>query len=345
MYPLRTDLEERFLKWWLLTPEFTRRASKLQARTVLPKINKGSLAQLPVPVPSSTEQRRIVEILEEHFSHLDAATAGITTAQARLQRLDGDVLASEYRQLLGEPVALPPAPAGVDDSHLPDLPASWTWQRLGDLADVVGGVTKDAKRQGDPSFVEVPYLRVANVQRGRLDLTDVTRIRVSEEKAATLRLLPGDVLLNEGGDRDKLGRGWVWEDQIPDCIHQNHVFRARVRGATLRPDLLSYAANTIGARWCKGNATQSVNLASISLRKIRLMPVPVPPQEQQDEISSRITERRASYQRLASSLTAVQRHSRALRRSLLSAAFTGRLTGRSGDLDVAEELAARDGAA
>lgn len=80
MYPLRTNLEERFLKWWLLTPEFTRRASRLQARTVLLKINKSSLAQLPVPVPSRMEQRRIVEILEEHLSRLDVATAVITAA-------------------------------------------------------------------------------------------------------------------------------------------------------------------------------------------------------------------------------------------------------------------------
>ncbi|MGH8931455.1 MAG: hypothetical protein ACRDZO_12725 [Egibacteraceae bacterium] len=87
----------------------------------------------------------------------------------------------------------------------------WPWTTLGEIAELKGGVTKDSKRQHDHSFVEVPYLRVANVQRGCLDLREVATIRVAPEKAKLLRLQYGDVLLNEGGDRDKLGRGWVWQ--------------------------------------------------------------------------------------------------------------------------------------
>jgi type I restriction enzyme S subunit len=87
-----------------------------------------------------------------------------------------------------------------------------TGSGLGEIAEVVGGVTKDAKRQADPSLIEVPYLRVANVQRGRLDLSMIATIRTSSVQAQKLRLEKGDVLLNEGGDRDKLGRGWVISD-------------------------------------------------------------------------------------------------------------------------------------
>ena len=82
------------------------------------------------------------------------------------------------------------------------LPAGWRWSTLGQVADVVGGVTKDSKRDGRPDLVEVPYLRVANVQRGRIDLTQVLTICVPAQTAAKLELKRGDVLFNEGGDRD-----------------------------------------------------------------------------------------------------------------------------------------------
>src|SRR5690349_7635001 len=108
-------------------------------------------------------------------------------------------------------------------TSLPSIPSSWAWTTLGEIAEVVGGVTKDTKKQSDPALPLVPYLRVANVQRGRIDLRSVAEIRVPSATAERLRLRPGDVLLNEGGDRDKLGRGWIWEGQLSECIHQNHV--------------------------------------------------------------------------------------------------------------------------
>jgi type I restriction enzyme S subunit len=165
-----------------------------------------------------------------------------------------------------------------------ELPQGWKWTTLGSIADVVGGITKDSKKQTAVGLVEVPYLRVANVQRGYLDLSRVTRIHVAPAKAAQLALRPGDVLLNEGGDRNKLGRGWVWEGQIPDCIHQNHVFRARIRHDVLDPRLLSWYANDVDHRWFEINGSQSVNLASISLSKIKTFPIPVPPVAEQRRI-------------------------------------------------------------
>ena len=190
---------------------------------------------------------------------------------------------------------------------------------------MVGGITKDASKQGDPSFVEVPYLRVANVQRGRLDLRTIARIRVPPAKLEQLRLEPGDVLLNEGGDRDKLGRGWVWAGEIEDCITQNHVFRARPRPGTLHPKLLSWAANSLGGPWCERNGKQSVNLASISLKRIRLMPVPVPPLDAQPELVQRLEDLHDRSARLDTVIEGQLARGAALRRSLLASAFSGRL--------------------
>jgi type I restriction enzyme S subunit len=287
-----------------------------------------------------TEQRRIVDILEDHLSRLDSATQGLDLASARLAILQDRFIRAT---LLGEsaPGAREPGSlehAGVDDGHIPALPEGWHWRRLGELAEVVGGITKDAKRQSDPQLVETPYLRVANVQRGRLDLTHVTTIKVPASRARALQLQPGDVLLNEGGDRDKLARGWIWEGQIDRCIYQNHVFRARIRDDQIDPRLLSWAANTLGAPWAERNGRQSVNLASISLSKIRLMPIPVPPRRLQSRLAEAITDQLQTIDRLITELVSARRRSTALRRALLHAAFSGRLTARAIDSEMVEEL-------
>lgn len=295
-----------------------------------------------VPVAPVTEQRRIVEVLEDHLSRLDAASTLLSSAVARWEALWQTAAEGELtgRRVTGERNESPGlSEEGVDDGALPQLPFGWRWQRLRDVADVVGGVTKDAKRQTDPSLVEIPYLRVANVQRGFLDLANVTTIRVPRPTAEGLRLMAGDVLLNEGGDRDKLGRGWVWEGQIDGCIHQNHVFRARVRDSAIDPYLLSWAANTIGGRWCERNGRQSVNLASISLSRIRLMPVPVPPRVDQPAILGRLNALLEGGRKLRSNARAASTRAESLRRSLLYTAFSGRLTGARTDEEIMQELA------
>src|SRR4051794_21359658 len=124
--------------------------------------------------------------------------------------------------------------------HLPELPRGWAWATLRQIAELKGGITKGQRRANNVLIREVPYLRVANVQRGFLDLAEVKTIEAEEDEIAELRLRAGDVLFNEGGDRDKLGRGWIWRGEIPECIHQNHVFRARLRSPGIQPKLVSW---------------------------------------------------------------------------------------------------------
>lgn len=270
------------------------------------------------------DQRQIVRTLDEYLSRLDAGVKTLREARARAASLDEAWILKNL---------------GVDgssnvlvDGHLPELPQGWRWEELGAVAEVVGGITKDGKNQGTPGFVEVPYLRVANVQRGRLDLSSVATILASPERASALALQEGDVLLNEGGDRDKLARGWVWEGQIEDCIHQNHVFRARPSDA-VHPEWLAWCANTYGTRWAQRHGRQSVNLASISLRTIKTMPIPVPPSWIQDERLAQIRGIVESASRVRSQIDASLTRAAALRRSLFTAAFTGWLTDTDSDSD------------
>jgi type I restriction enzyme, S subunit len=292
------------------------------------KLTKSQMAAIPVPAPPFREQQRIVSALEDHLSLLDAGVSVLAVVSRRLARLRDHTIRAgcngSLTSSMGRVGARLPG-VGLHDGELPPIPSTWRWGRLHEVADVVGGITKDAKRQSDASLDEVPYLRVANVQRGRIDLTNVATIRAPRNKIEQLVLRPGDVLLNEGGDRDKLARGWVWEGQIPVCIHQNHVFRARVRDGILDPRILAWHANSFGKAWAEANGKQSVNLASISLSKIRLMPVPIPPTDEQQEIVRAIEGQIDRADRLSQSISTAARRTNQLRQSVLAEAFTGRL--------------------
>lgn len=111
-------------------------------------------------------------------------------------------------------------------------------------------------------------MRVANVQRGYLNLSEVKYVQATTLERQKLRLIKGDILMNEGGDRDKLGRGWVWDDEIENCIHQNHVFRVRLKDKRFPSKWISYFTNEFGQKYFFDKGQQTTNLASISKTKV-----------------------------------------------------------------------------
>ena len=157
-----------------------------------------------------------------------------------------------------------------------ELPKVWKWSRLAEIADIKGGITKDQKKNYYNGR-SVPYLRVANVQRGYLDLSEIKKIEASEELIYRLLLQDGDVLFTEGGDRDKLGRGCVWNGEISECIYQNHIFRARFYLDSMYSQIISWFGNSFGQIYFMKEGKQTTNLASINLTKLRNFPIPIIP--------------------------------------------------------------------
>ncbi len=194
----------------------------------------------------------------------------------------------------------------------------------GEITEIVGGVTVDQKRRPDDP-VAVPYLRVANVQRGHIDLTEIKTIVVERDTAARLKLMPRDILLNEGGDRDKIGRGWVWDGSVPLMIHQNHVFRARPRCEGVNAYFISNYANEMGRRFFMEQGKQTTNLASISMSKLSQLPVPLPPPAEVAEILRRLADALVAADDATKQLDAEAADAARLKQSILKSAFEGRL--------------------
>lgn len=216
-------------------------------------------------------------------------------------------------------------PASPDITELPDLPEGWAWSTLRAIAELKGGITKGQKRRPGDVLRTIPYLRVANVQRGFLDLREVKCIEATEEEVDELRLVPGDMLFNEGGDRDKLGRGWVWRSEIPECIHQNHVFRARLYLPDVEAKFVSWYGNSFGRQYFIDEGRQTTNLASINLSKLGALPVALPPVAEQHRIVAEGERRLSVIDELEATTEANLKRAGRLRQAILKRAFEGKL--------------------
>lgn len=205
------------------------------------------------------------------------------------------------------------SPNGSNDDDW--LPPSWTVVRFEDVALVSGGVTL-GRKLGERKTVSLPYLRVANVKRGEIDLTVIKEVLIGEDEVERYALRKNDLLMTEGGDWDKVGRAAIWRAEIPVCLHQNHVFRARMRSADIVPFWFEiYFNSPIGRTYFESASKQTTNLASINMRQVRNCQIPIPPLAEQRRIVAKVDQLMALVDQLEAQLAA----SRATAANLLAA--------------------------
>ncbi|WP_280248735.1 restriction endonuclease subunit S [Nocardia abscessus] len=255
------------------------------------------VARIRVPMPNMPEQRRIAEVLDQVDTLRDKRRKSI----ALLDDLAESIFLDMFE-----------VPGSVTES----MP-------LGSLADVSSGITKGRKVPPNTTLHPVPYLAVANVQDKRLILDGVKQIDATEMEIERYRLKTNDLLLTEGGDPDKLGRGTLWRNELDECIHQNHIFRVRLKGElTVRPTYLNWVISSRrGRRYFLRSAKQTTGIASINATQLRSFPVPIAPIATQQRFEDRI-EAVAGCQRHHE---AALNHLDALFASIQSRAFRGEL--------------------
>ncbi|MBB3059720.1 N-6 DNA methylase [Microbulbifer rhizosphaerae] len=205
---------------------------------------------------------------------------------------------------------------------LDEVPEHWVVTRLKHISRLQSGIAKG--RTVSENAITVPMLRVANVQDGYVKLDDVHTIQIEPEELDRYSLKAGDLLMNEGGDNDKLGRGTVWQAKINPCIHQNHVFAVRVFGC--EPEWVALFTQSSYAKFYFYSVSkQSTNLASIASSSIKEAPILLPPKHERAEIMAylkQVQERLdALLEKSASQISLLQER----RSALMSAAVTGKI--------------------
>lgn len=288
-----SKVRAEYLRLVIRTSAFQKRVSRLRSgNTTKARIRPAQFEALRVPVPSLDEQ--------------DALITAYTAALSRAAQLEQEAEAIEragwqaFETALGvaPPPPLPDRPVFVARfkdverwSHesilrtLTELPitSSARMVPLGQYGKVSYGIQKSPANR--PGTHARPYLRVANVQRGVLDLREIKYINVPDEEMPKLRLEIGDVLLCEGNSPDLVGRGAIWRGEIADCAHQNHVLRVRLDQSKLLPEFVLAVINSShGQSYFRSKAKRTTNLASINSKEVAGLPIPDIDIEQQQDL-------------------------------------------------------------
>jgi len=228
------------------------------------ELSKVVVEKFTIPLPPLEDQVCIATLL----SRVEAL---ISTRKDNLRLLD-EFLKSTFLEMFG-----------IKSGEY----KGWKLGKLVRYAEIVSGVTK-GKRYKNEDLIEIPYMRVANVQDGYFNLEEIKTIHVTQLEIEKYALVRGDILLTEGGDPDKLGRGSVWEGQIKRCIHQNHIFRVRVSDwKEANPYYLSALIGSIyGKSYFLKAAKQTTGIASINSTQLKGFPLIIPPIDLQNDYAA-----------------------------------------------------------
>ena len=303
-------VEAPFLRYLLEHHSLSGTLARMSTGTTIAHLPQQQLRRVPVPLPPLDEQRRIVDLLEDHLSRLDAADNYLDAARRRLVAMERAALATCREGVL---------------------------QPLADVTAIQGGIQKQPRRA--PKHNAYPFLRVANVTARGLELDDVHQIELFNGELDRLRLHAGDLLVVEGnGSASQIGRAAIWDGSIADSVHQNHLIRVRPLDGLL-PEYLEAVWNSPQNRATLTDVSSSSSgLYTLSVSKLKQLSVPVPRVERQRELVDEVVAVREAQIRLDASIAAAMTRRQALRRALLAAAFSGRLTGAAADLWATEEL-------
>lgn len=320
----RPELAPGFLYRLVQAEEFIGRVVARSTGVSYPAIAPTSLARLDIWLPPLSEQQAIAGWLDERTRRIDELVA----AKRRLI----DLLVEQRTTVISHAVtkgldpAAPMKPSGID--WLGDVPGHWEVKRLKFISHLQTGLTLGKKHTDEEQgrLVLRPYLRVANVQDGWLDLDHITEVEVLPERIARYELRAGDVLMTEGGDFDKLGRGYVYEGQIDGCLHQNHIFAVRPDARRLDSRFLASMMSCLhGRNYFTKTSQQTTNLASTNATKLGDFPIPLPPMAEQTQIMARVAKIAARLDSLTVATESAIARLTEYRQALISAAVTGKI--------------------
>ncbi|MEU0061750.1 restriction endonuclease subunit S [Streptomyces albidoflavus] len=254
-------------------PDYLARFIKERSGTILQWVRAttadnfpvANLKNLQMPLPPVEMQRRIVQVLD----CVDSLRDKRRQAVALLDELTQSI----FLDMFGDPVSNPL-----------ELPMS----TLGGIGEVQGGLQLSGKRSELP--VQVPYLRVANVYRNKLQLGEIKEMRASAAEVERTLLRDGDLLVVEGhGNPREIGRAAIWDGSISPCVHQNHLIRVRVDKRLAHPDFVVHYINSPGGRQhLLGGARTTSGLNTISVSVVKNTPVALPDVEQQSRFADRV---------------------------------------------------------
>ncbi|OFP63671.1 hypothetical protein HMPREF2978_09585 [Corynebacterium sp. HMSC074C01] len=289
-----SEIDARYLAHYLLSQKDA--LQSLGTGATFKELSKSRAADIRIPLPPLDEQRRIAAILDE-VGRLTSIQIKKVEGLEALKR----VVVEEFLKARGDQEV-----------------------ELGTISEIQSGITKGRKVSKESTTSIVPYLSVSNVKDGFLQLHPIKEINATNDEISRYQLQRGDIVLTEGGDPDKLGRGTVWNNEIPVCIHQNHIFRVRIlKGATvMTPEVLAaILSSSRPKKHFLRSAKQTTGIASINKSQLSRTPIPNLTRDEVKALSLQIELLKSEQERAETQRSSLEK----LRQSLSTRAFQGEL--------------------
>lgn len=266
------------------------------------RVPEDYLLQLRLPLPPLAEQKRIAGILNEQMASVEKARAAAEAQLDAAKQLPASCLRAVFNSSVAQ---------------------QWPKKPIHEVSSVAGGIQKSPSRA--PSVFHRPFLTVRNVQRGWLDLTNVERFEITPNELERCRLQKGDLLVVEGnGSRDHIGRNAIFNNEIEDCIHQNHVIRVRFDVSKVDSEFISlYLNSNDGRAQMLEKAKTTTGLYTLSVNKVEELEIPVPHLSEQHSVAARLSEQMTAVEQTRKALEAQLAAINALPAALLRHAFQG----------------------
>ena len=283
--------------------------------------NWSDMKKIGVPVPTLEEQLAISAHLDRQCAHIDNIIEKTKSSIEEYKKLRFAVITQAVTKGVHDDRTT--KDSGIE--WIGEIPKEWTITKLGRISTLRSGITLGRKIPDNSEMIERPYLRVANVQDGYVDTSTVTSLSVTKEEDNKYRLHKGDVLMTEGGDRDKLGRGCVWDASIEPCLHQNHIFALQTNQNYLNPFYFAYVtASQVGRVYFDITAIKTTNLACTSSSKVSAFIIPLPSIDEQQEIVAYLDQKMAEIDTLIAKKEQFLTELDAYKKSLIYEYVTGK---------------------
>jgi type I restriction enzyme S subunit len=356
----RPLIEGRYLSFFLKSPNYWKSISEKSIGIALANVNASKLRQIVVPLPPLPEQSRIADKVEELFSFLDAGTASLRKVQAQLKRYRQAVLKYAFEGKLTEEWRkthqdqIEPTwkllsrignnkdaskskkmPLLVTD-NLPKLPDTWTWVRLGDVADLIQYGTSEKTNLNNNG---IPVLRMGNIQDGKLNFKNLKYLPKNTQGLHAYFLEAGDVLFNRTNSAELVGKTAVYQKNHPASAFASYLIRVKLIKESCDPDILCYYINSyFGRNYINSVVSQQVGQANVNGTKLSMMPIPLISRKEQETLRNEIERLISIISETETVVLQELKQAEFLRQGLLREAFAGRIVPQDSADEPAEKL-------